>query len=367
MNVSISDLPGVAQQLASRFLRDGNYYFAPHTLSTGGGGAGVVPASTGFGEGGFDETGFAGLAVQAVGYEYGGDDPKLHVYVINGPKKTEREIGFLGGTFRVQITRVGKVTVRPDQSAAAVHRGRYYRHGKRVACGSSCAPSSEAIAGTLGALVRKSGEEALFALSNNHVFGGCNHTAPGTPILSPSSLDTYANGPAPNEIARHSALAELRSGDPTQICPCEEDVAIARVTDANLVSSMQGEGTGRYDTPTSYGELQSGLRVKKFGRTTGLTRGTLQAYLNTPLPIPYKAKNFNAVVWQVNAWTIVADPDSAFALPGDSGSVVVTEDGRFAVGLIFAASRGGDVAYITPMDRVLSRFGGLQLVNAHGL
>ena len=64
-----------------------------------------------------------------------------------------------------------------------------------------------------------------------------------------------------------------------------------------------------------------------------------------------------------------SDGSSPFALPGDSGSLVVTEDGAHAIGVVFAASQGasGDYGIIIPIHHVLSRFNGLQLVNGHGI
>jgi hypothetical protein len=58
---------------------------------------------------------------------------------------------------------------------------------------------------------------------------------------------------------------------------------------------------------------------------------------------------------------------SEFALPGDSGSLVVAEDGSSAVGVLFAASRSGEYGWIIPMPCVIGAFGGLQLVGRHGL
>ena len=113
----------------------------------------------------------------------------------------------------------------------------------------------------------------------------------------------------------------------------------------------------------------SSMRVKKVGRTTGLTFGTIEAHIVAPFPLPYKCKHFSAVVWFQGAWTVRADGAAPFALPGDSGSLVVTEDGASAVGLVFAASQGatGHYGILIPIDHVLNMFHGLQLVSDHGI
>ena len=66
--------------------------------------------------------------------------------------------------YRSRSTASGRVTIKPEAAFAATHAGRVYLRGDRVACGSSCAPSTESYAGTLGALVRKteSADNTLF-------------------------------------------------------------------------------------------------------------------------------------------------------------------------------------------------------------
>ncbi len=203
------------------------------------------------------------------------------------------------------------------------------------------------------ALVRKQGrrEKQLYILSANHVLAACNHIPVDMPILSPSSADGGPTLSAPREIGRHAEICELRSGEPSLVSPCSEDVALARVTEPNHVTSWQGPvgSDGGYDTPTNAVAVRDGMRVKKIGRTTGLTQGTVEAKL-VPFPLPYKLKPFSATVWFKEMWSIRADSGKHFALAGDSGSLVVTEDGSAAVGLLFAASPSGDVRRHHPDD-----------------
>jgi hypothetical protein len=107
--------------------------------------------------------------------------------------------------------------------------------------------------------------------------------------------------------------------------------------------------------------------VKKFGRTTGFTQGIVEALINTPTAIPYKARLFSATVWVQEVWTVRATGGTAFALPGDSRSLVVTEDGTAAVGLVFAAGGAGDYGWIIPADHFETLFGGLSFVHGHGI
>jgi hypothetical protein len=360
------DLSRIADQLPARFLEGGNYAFSGPL--SGAALRQILPAATA--EPGverfFEEAGFSGLTVQSVGIEEATDEPKMHVYVAKGSRKAEKGLSELEPQVPIQINRVGRVIVRPEAASGAAARGHVFQRRGRVACGSSCAPAGESYPGTLGALVRKGSARNLYALSNNHVLAACNHIPVGMPILSPSGIDARPGIRAPGEVCRHAEICELRSGVPALVSPGREDVALAEVPDPGLVSSWQGEGTGSYDTPSGVVSPRSGMRVRKIGRTTGLTLGTIEAHLRPPFPLPYKARFFAATVWFQDVWTVRAEPRSAFALPGDSGSLVVTEGGDRAIGLVFAASPQGDYGFVIPMIHIVTLFGGLSLVSAHG-
>jgi hypothetical protein len=108
------------------------------------------------------------------------------------------------------------------------------------------------------------------------------------------------------------------------------------------------------------------MRVKKFGRTTGLTQGTLEARVTTPTPITYNSKHFRGIVWFKDVWTVRA-LNAPFALPGDSGSLVVNENASAAIGIVFAANPSGEYGWIIPMPAVVAAFGGLTLLSRHGI
>ena len=140
-----------------------------------------------------------------------------------------------------------------------------------------------------------------------------------------------------------------------------------RLMASQSVTSWQGDATNGYDTPTGVIAPSSGMAVKKFGRTSGLTKGKVEALINTPFPVPYKCRFFSATVWFHEVWTVKADQGNHFALPGDSGSLVVTDDASRSVGVVFAASPNGEYGFIVPMDRVVTLLGGLRLVGHHGV
>lgn len=353
----------VAINIAQRFLAEGQYASTPSPIA-GVAPAGFLPTS------GRDvflagEEGFEGLSIQSVGYEEGNNTNVVHIYVTRGSAGALKKVSVTHGDISIRATKMGEVKVRPEMAATSTMHGHLFVYHGRLACGSSCAPSGETYSGTLGALVRDSSGQ-LFVLSNNHVLAACNHTPVGMPILAPSSNDARPNKPAPTEVGRHHQIVELRSGEPTLVPCAEVDAAIALATAPDRITSWQGDEDRGYDTPSQAAQPLSGLRVKKFGRTTGLTLGTVEALIPTSTPLPYKMKNFSAIVWFKNVWTILGE-GGPFALPGDSGSLVVTEDGTKTVGLIFAASPSNNYGWMIPINEALSQLGGLSLVSHHGV
>lgn len=355
----------IAATMAYEFLRSGNYSASigpeeiPALIEAVGAVDQDVPA--------LSSTGFAGLAVQSVGYEESVEEPKVHVYLTRGSKALIKALPPEFGGVSVVAHQMGSISVRPERASSSTNRGHYFERDGRVCCGSSCAPTSENCTGTFGALVRLGTSAQLYLISNNHVLAGCNHVPRNQPILSPSNNDSRPDIQAPREIGRHHQIRELRSGSPNFVAPCESDIAIARVIDANALSSWQGDQADGYDTPPAVRRPATGHRVKKFGRTTGLTFGRIEAHIASPMPVFYQAKHFKGVVWFKDVWTVVADEAGAFALPGDSGSLVVTEDGAEAIGLVFAANNSGEYAWVIPFAAISTAFDGLRLVHGHGI
>ena len=131
----------VAEQLAGEFLKGGNYE-APgaamdvHTLSS------ILPAAAG-GFPHFAETGFAGLAVQAVGYTAGAAEESVIVYVTRGSKRSLDKLSTNSSGVPIRAVQLGKLIVKPETAATTAASGKVYERNGRIACGSSCAPAGE--------------------------------------------------------------------------------------------------------------------------------------------------------------------------------------------------------------------------------
>jgi hypothetical protein len=208
-------------------------------------------------------------------------------------------------------------------------------------------------AGTLGCLVRKGGD--VFILSNNHVLANSNDAQIGDPILQPGphdggtvASDHIANLEAfvpisfvlpepPSECGfAQAVIAALNAGcrligsqTRYRIVSIQQtanlvDAAIARplaagdVTDEILgIGPIQG---------TAQGTL--GMRVKKSGRTTGLTTGEI-LQVDVTVNVQYGTGRIAQFADQLMA--------GAMSQGGDSGSAVLDDQNRLT-GLLFAGS-----------------------------
>ena len=356
----------LACSLAAKFLENGNYEALGVPLSPSTASKYTQAASTSSVEPFFEEeSGFSGLFVHSVGYTAGAEEEEVVIYVTRGSRKSLDSISQEIGGIRVRAAVLGRIKAGPAPAASAQGLANLFERNNRIAYGSSCAPSNQTYAGTLGTLLRQNGR--LMGLSNNHVFAACNHTPVGMPILSPSSMDARPGRRGPTEILRYTKMVELRSGDPALVPSMKLDAAVANVVDESRLSSWQGDELSGFDTPASTVDPSFDLRVKKVGRTTGATTGVCKAFVPTPWILPYKSGKFSATVWFSDTWTVRSDDSDPFALPGDSGSLVVTEDGSSAVGLLFAVNNKGQYGIIMPIKSVLQEFENAVLVSNHGV
>jgi hypothetical protein len=222
---------------------------------------------------------------------------------------------------------------------------------KPVPIGVSTGNIGECSAGTIGARLKDKGTPAKFyALSNNHVYALQNDAPIGSTILQPGLYDTRCVSGQSNVIGILYAYEpiDFNGGDNTV------DAAIAISSDGQLKNSTPTDG---YGTPNSKTYTKAtgknpyiGQRVKKYGRTTKLTTGTITG-LNATIKVCYDS-SCSLIATFVNQIVIGR---GGFSGAGDSGSLIVTNDSNaYPVGLLFAG--GGGVTIANPIDVVLDRF-----------
>jgi len=207
--------------------------------------------------------------------------------------------------------------------------------GGTLQCGTSTGNDLECAAGTIGCVVVKGGVQ--YFLSNNHVFARENDASIGERIDAPGRYD---GKPRCAQTAQSANLSDFQaisfSGNNTIDC------AIARPVAGRAYTCAEAGG---YTPSSTVVSPAVGLAVKKTGRTSGLTTGTIQA-INVTIQVQYTG----GVATFVNQ---IMTP-ATFIRSGDSGSLMVTQSGNNPVGLCFAGGSGGSFA--NPIGPVLQRF-----------
>ncbi|MDZ7262421.1 MAG: S1 family peptidase [candidate division KSB1 bacterium] len=226
-------------------------------------------------------------------------------------------------------------------------------------------------AGTFGAVVRDASTNRSLILSNNHVLANSNDARIGDTILQPGAAD---GGKAPQDriadlerfvtinfeggggdggdgicsIAKGVAglancIARILGSKARLIpirfqAPNEVDAAVAKpVTDDVIKDEIVDIGL-----VTGVRDPELNLRVKKSGRTTAVTEGTITT-LNATVEVGYgdgKTALFENQILTTN-----------MSQPGDSGSLLLEAATNKAVGLLFAGS--DQVTVYSPIKRVL--------------
>jgi hypothetical protein len=212
-----------------------------------------------------------------------------------------------------------------------------------VPVGISTGNANECSAGTIGARVTNSSGD-VFALSNNHVFALSNDGSIGDDIRQPGLYDTGCADSSANALGTLFDYEALVFDGTNNYM----DAAIASTTVSDLGTATPPSG---YGSPRSgHGVAAAlGMPVKKFGRTTKLTTGQVTG-LNASVNVGYQGGTARF------AGQVLVD-GRGFLKSGDSGSLLVTDPGREAVGLLFASSMSGRTAIANPIGPVLDRFG----------
>lgn len=215
--------------------------------------------------------------------------------------------------------------------------GRY----RPVPIGVSVGNNNECAAGTIGCVVYKGSTK--YFLSNNHVLARENHAAIGEDLVQPGRYENprCANRVSTDKIGTLSDYQALNfSGGNNTI-----DAAIGIYTTTSTTCSTPSR---YYGFPSStVVSATVGLAIKKVGRTTSQTTGTVTA-INVTVNVGYSSGTAKFVGQIMTS--------SKFTKSGDSGSLVVTNSGNNPVGLLFAGTQSGQ-AVLNPIGPVLSRFG----------
>lgn len=205
--------------------------------------------------------------------------------------------------------------------------------------------------GTLGALLHD-GAGNQFMLSNQHVFAGDQAASENDPDVA--EVGQEINQPGLIDVNCQDIPADY-VGYLTQWCEnnLNIDCAIAEV----IPGMVDATGTILEIGTLSAATLDAyvGLLVKKSGRTSGLTRGTVSA-INGSFNVGGSDECGGSSIYEYFTGQIVVS-GRKFLQAGDSGSLLVedVDVNPRAVGLLFAG--GAQTGIANPIDNVLDYFG----------
>ena len=207
--------------------------------------------------------------------------------------------------------------------------------------------------GTLGSLVEDS-HGVQYILSNNHVLARTNRAIIGEKIIQPGLIDQDPGcfKDLADAVANFSDFVAIsfRRNVPNRI-----DAAIAQVRAGQVDPSGSILNIGEISNVTAAPFI--GMVVKKNGRTTDMTTGTVTA-IDVTVTIQYDRQCGIPSLPQVAIFTgqMMIEP-AAFSDAGDSGSLVVEDCSSHPrpVGLLFAGSGSNTLA--NPIGDVLSGLG----------
>jgi hypothetical protein len=198
-------------------------------------------------------------------------------------------------------------------------------------------------AGTIG--VKVTDGVNFYALSNNHVYANFNKASIGDNVLQPGSYD---GGTSNDVIGTLYEYVEIDLNTPNIA-----DAAIALVNSSDLNCNTPSDGYGQPST-TIKNEVDIGLLVQKYGRTTGYTHGKIDL-LDATVDVCYETQGPFRCKTSANFIHQFGISDGNFSDGGDSGSLIVTDDNsKQPVALLFAGN--SDYTFATPIELVLELF-----------
>lgn len=252
------------------------------------------------------------------------------------------EVRVTGPLVSIDNIPTGPQTSTENLAMAVEGIGPMSRYTRPVPIGVSTGNVGECSSGTIGVRVRRGAK--TFALSNNHIYALENQAEFGSAVVQPGLYDTGCSVRLADTLGILTAYIPIRFDGSVNLI----DAAIARTTRASLGTATPADG---YGVPKSrVVRAQIGLPVQKYGRTTALTFGTV-TMVNAYVTVGYTSGT------AVFLGQTIVETSVPFIGPGDSGSLLVTQEDASPVGLLFAGNQSGTYSIANPIQRVLGLLG----------
>lgn len=184
--------------------------------------------------------------------------------------------------------------------------------------------------GTLGSLIERDG--VIYILSNNHVLARAGAAVIGEKDIQPGLADIQCN-------ASQATVVGTFPGNLVPLGTANVDIGLSKADTTVVDTTGAILDVGPPCTATQ--DPAIGMAVMKSGRTTGLTQGTVQA-IDLSVRIQYQpscghGRKFN--ISYTNQVAIAPGPAGPFSAGGDSGSLILSDDGTpNPVALLYAGS-----------------------------
>jgi hypothetical protein len=229
----------------------------------------------------------------------------------------------------------------PTTAFAKTTVSRTTRLDRPVPIGVSTGNWNDCSGGTIGVRVKNGNN--YYVLSCNHVFARTNYAALNEKIVQPGRGDLGCI--APLDADTIGSLADVQVITHTTGADNLMDAAMVRVLPWFVTNSTPSDG---YGIPSStVANASVGMSVKKYGKATGQTVGSVMA-INTTVYVTYGAGTTRFI-------NQIVVSGSTFIDVGDSGSLVVTNTNQNrSVGMVYA--RSGSYTFVSPIGPILSRF-----------
>jgi hypothetical protein len=196
-----------------------------------------------------------------------------------------------------------------------------------------------ATAGTLSFMAKHNKTNSTVLVSNSHVFAHSGSAKVGDGITQPGRIDGTAE-----PVAALLDFVPLKADGSNLV-----DAAMA-VADPSVdlqPGSIPGIGTFTF----TGGDVLPNMNVTKVGRTSGLTRGVI-----TAVEVDHVLVDTEIGTMTFDGQIEMRGTEHAFSQPGDSGSLVVTDQGQ-AIGIVFCgnefANNGLSITYANPLPKVM--------------
>lgn len=210
--------------------------------------------------------------------------------------------------------------------------------------------------GTLGLFVEHKGDPSF--ISCNHVMALLGKAENYDYIYHPGRSDKR-NLSSDDRVAQLTRNVEISKNNENAL-----DFAVAQLMDENnhtgnkIIDKFNSPFTGKeISSVDDYDLLSPNIDLHKVGRTTGYTSGTLSSFMDE---ITVNIPLIGNVVFE-NLIEIISPTKTPFTKPGDSGSVVFTEEMQavgmhFAGGLMTLENKDYNVSYAFNLSEAFEAF-----------